>query len=331
MPIRSSSTSDSKEIECKGYLLMTPPILKGSGRCSSVSLCESSSDEQTVVVWVRDASFMRGLYCSVGIVDSDSGVTNWGPGRVEYATTGQHPSVCLYKYDSKQLYAIECHSTDFYMGQCSCCVGKVDIENKEIEWNKESLSIGSGVKPKVCVNENGMVVIIFEEKWALNTLRYLVGSFGKEKIEFYNNLKSKEIKVEGGGNKVGVEPDIAIQGNTVAVIYRSLLCNNINTVIGTLDGDTITWCSVQAFGAKGIYPSISIHSGNVVETHQINYWKRLSTRCGKLHDGKIDWRDIKELDYGEYPAVALYKKKVFQVHTAPLELNLFYSQGELCF
>ena len=331
-------SSKKKKEDYDGYLLMTPAMLKGHGRCSSVSLCKTDGDSnsaKTVVVSVRDVSLKRALYYSVGIVDKGAGITYWGPGRggVEEYGTGQHPSVCLYKSVRKEnvIYALECHTTDYFK-MCYYRVGQVDIVNKSIKWGDEK-SIGSGVWPKICVNEGGSVVVLMEEKCSLNGLRYLVGTFNEaeKKIawkDFKENQDSKKVE-----DFKGVEPDIAIHENTVVAIYRSIYKFGIKCNIGTLNDKGINWSGEKDLsGVTGLYPVIGFYDDKLVEIHQIRYRKRLATSCGQITDkekGTVQWGSVKELDYGERPSVTLYGDEVFKMHGVPVGFTLFYAQGKL--
>lgn len=291
-------------------------------------MCKDPADSNcTVVVSVRDASFQTGLYYSVGVVDRCTGTTFWGPGVtgvIEYGN-GKHPSVSLVAI-SNELFTIECHGSDFGSA-CYCCVGKVNISCKSIQWG-DAESIGSGEKPKVSAFGKKFVVLM-EQPCSINSLKYFVGTI------VTNTLAIESIKE---GTKItdfkGVEPDIAMTSNNIVAVYRSIKSYVINTILGTLDNDkgTITWLpdSKSTLNLTGKNPTISCNTeGNIVAVHQTwCCWNTLAMTCGGVTDNKITWEKGRKFISGVYPAIALSEDKdVFEMHSNPFGFSLFYSQG----
>lgn len=339
---------DAEYVLDSGHLLLTAPTQSGKGRCSSVSVCkygggDGSTESRVVVLSVRDCSMTTELAYSVGVMGG--GTTDWGKAStaVKEYDSGQTPCVALYRPssstvtdedDDDDIYAIECHSSEVpdALKVCHCRLGKVNVEKRLVDWKwGNSFFIGNGLRPRVCVNGEGKVVFVMEEMCSVQSLRYLVGRVDVKHrtIDFGCSWISQRVDFRG------VEPDVAIYGDEVFVVYRSALSSRIKYVSGTLlEGNLIDWREERKFDQYGKTPTISIQpsSGKVVEMHRSCLWKRLNFRVGSIVGGQIMWGEVRRFVCGEFPAVALSESgQIIEMHTAPIGLDLAYSQGQLVY
>lgn len=320
-------------MDCQGieesHLLLTPSTRHGTGRCSSVSVYPVK-DVGTVVVCVRDITLRSALYYSVGIVKEDTGTTEWGVSR-KYSS-GQHPSVCLIWFN-EELYVLECHCSDL-LKLCYYRVGKVSVQDKYIRWApaKDNF-LCSGKRPKITGNDKGVVVVIKEEMCTWDSLNYFIGCVRPQGMIIDWVTEGKETKIP---NFEGVEPSIAINDKDQVVVISRSSGNIIKARLGILlnihNNLSILWTgSNYRLQTAGKNPSISLNSdGNIVEIHQTNLWKQLSTCCGRVSKSSIVWGEEKTINNGEYPTVSLSGDGVvFEMHASPLGFSLFFSQGVL--
>lgn len=303
-------------------ILLTPSTRKGIGRCSSVSLCEARVGTLVISVY-DDTMFQSSLYYSMGVVNGDSWTVKWNQNVTKKKFgTGQCPSVCLIKV-ADELYAVECH---MHSSLSYCRVGRVDEKSTCVMWGISTV-ICNGKNPKISGNNNGTVVILVEEACTMNGIHCFTGTVNRHDMTIDQTV-SNTINKFGG-----IEPNIAMNVNTVVAIYRSGV-RTISARLGELDGNSrIAWSdSEHEFKTAGKNPAISLDShGNVVEVHQTFLWKELKISHGLVSkDHKsIVWHKEKTFNGGEYPAVSLYDGIIFEMHAAPIEYSLFYSLGKL--
>ena len=335
---------DQEFVLDSGHLLLTAPTRSGKGRCCSVSACKyGSSSSSSAVLSVRDCSLTTDLSYSVGVMDRHDrgGETDWGHAStaVKGYDSGQTPCVALYRESSTEdddddadIYAVECHSSEVpdALKVCHCRLGKVNVEKRLVDWKwGGSFLIGNGLKPRVCVNGEGRVVFVMEEMCSVQRLRYLVGRIDVQRrtIDFGYSWVSQRVDFRG------VEPDVAIYGDKVFVVYRSAFSSRVKYVSGTLvEGNLIEWRKERKFEHYGKTPTISIDpsNGKVVEMHRSCVWKRLNFRVGTIVGGQIVWGELRRFVCGEFPTVALCESgQIIEMHTAPVGFDLIYSQGQL--
>lgn len=297
----------------------------------SVLLCLSShpngDSNLKVVVSVQDAVHSPNLHYRIGIVNKESGKTEWGE-SIDYST-GKHPSVSLLLRDNV-LSAVEIHRSDL-LKSCYYRVGEVNVERKEIKWQMEySQFLCHGLWPKISANNSGTVMVIMEKRFTRKAMNYCVG-----KVDFTNPNPS--LSITWGGicflaDFQGSQPDVAINTSNQVVVACSVE-NTLQFKVGTINEDhTIRWNgSTSTLASPGIRPSISLNvHGSIVEVHQRNHWRQLSYCYGRVQSNEIIWGESQIHDNGEYPTISLSDDGYFyEMHKKSFGFRLFHVQGEL--
>ena len=321
--------------------LLGGPEVFCTGRCSSV--CKHPTED--VAVSVHDSTIDWDLYCRVGICNN--GVRVWRP-PVRY-DKGALPSVAVIHFDGN-FYVLETHVASDSVRRLFLNIGKLDMEAKEIDWQKitgpnkiewcrgptansgaafERFTNDSrkGKKPKICANDQGVVIIVYERSFKFNQICYHCGQFqvinGKPHIDWM-----KQSRVLNGVR--GVEPDVALSNNTIALIYRAGFLCTIKSSIGTVKNYAITLNNGQELLCKGRCPSISINTdGFMFACSQSAGGRWLYRCCGHIHSPHM-WGAAVTQTYGEYPTVALDDNGVLiEIHKTNFGKSLYKSEGEL--
>jgi hypothetical protein len=326
------------EEECgeQSLLLTVPPHTLAKGRRPSVSI----DPERDMMVTVYDDGF-GGLYCQVGNVNKRSNTVKWSD-PVRYGT-GKQPSIALVRLDD-HLYVIEVHRA-FVFKQCFVKVGAVETGDvKRIAWRAEypqEVLRCSVVKPKICATSDGYYVIVHEEAYTTKGIRYHYGRFERHVEGDQERLFLSELlRCRPFDGVYGVEPDIAISGNTVAVIFRSGF-RDLAYFMGNIHDlrNPIQWLQIQypvgvVNPSTGVNPSISInHRGYVVVAYQTKIGRQIHYVHGCVKNNSIVWQqDVsrRSSSRGEYPTITLANDGyVVAMCKSWLGHNLFYSVGKL--
>jgi hypothetical protein len=285
-------------------LLLAPSYPSGNGSRPSVSI----DCERNVAVAVYDDRFF-GLYCQVGDVNKRSNTVNWSE-PVKYGT-GKQPSVALIRLGDLS-YVLEVHREVIFK-KSIVNVGSVQTEGvKRVVWKAEyphEVLQCSVVKPKVSATNNGTYVIFHEEAYTRKGMRYHFGRFerreevGQEKL-FLSELQLCRPFLAG----YGVEPDLAISGNRVVVVFRSGY-RDLDYYTGVINDlrNPIQWHQFQFHAGTGINPSISINGrGYVVVAYQTKTRRQLHYVYGHIENNSIVRRnDGMSSSFGECPTITL--------------------------
>lgn len=309
-------------------LFTIPSKTQFTGRYSSVSIHPT----QDVAVCVFDNAFPdQNLYYSVGTVDKAGKKTFWGP-MMQY-DTGKVPSVALTSMEGS-LYAIETHDSGLVTNKIYFRVGKVDQDQKTIDWGDTS-EFCSGQKPKVCANSEGTVVIAHEEKHLLwgekihcDVMKLNVD---EKTLERPNGMRCEQLD-----DCKGVEPGVALRDEKVVLVYRSGV-SALQSAVGELrrDQTRVEW-NKDAFSTlpfPGKEPSIGFNSsGDIMETHQtaLTAYRLISYNSAHMDNDVITWKSNEAHLVGEYPAISLADDGcIIAMHKTNFGANLYQSQGEL--
>lgn len=302
---------------------LTVPTQHGSGQHPSV--CLHSRDEVAVSVCMKNGD----LYYRVGRVDKERMSIEWSPADIRY-TTGDFPSVALVKIDG-QLIAVEVH-TKFNI--CYYRVGEVAVDKLTIDWGLKSTKICQGLKPKVSVRDDGIVIVTNEEAFTIkNCIQYHIGS-----VQWRNKLILWDRGEQHCINFLqisGVQPNVSInEQDIVTIVYRDGL-TTLKYIVGVLNEyREIVWGTASVFGT-GTYPAVSSNSrGNVVAFHQTKTLRKLLYREGVVNskDCSIKWSqdDCLPFTSGRYPSVSLGNDGyLITTYETSLGYEMFYSQGQL--
>ena len=300
--------------------LCFPIEIQKRGRCSSVCLHPTKN----LAVSIHEAAVGEKLYYSVFTVKKSAGDSVIAePIEFNY---GKHPSVAMVysEKDDKTLVITTLRSKlkkdMFYQ------IGVLDEAKKMIDWQGTN-PFNEGVKPKVCATNDGLVVIVSEEKLSVQQLRYRTGNVTYAPPRL--NLKSSSKRVP---DLDGVEPDIAMSDTTIIIICRKGLYT-LQTKLGTIraDGD-IDWAPAVPLTSAGINPTISINSkGYVVELHQTKTLRKLHQNHGQILPTRtVAWMQPSLHATGEYPTVSMNDDNfVFAIHKKSFGTKLYHSQCEL--
>ena len=128
----------------------------------------------------------------------------------------------------------------------------------------------SGLEPKICVNADGIVIIVKQKAWGTSYgLNYHIGRVNTDG-KTISWLPGKQcISVPAEGKSVS-QPAIDINGSKIILVYHSHP-SKLNCLLATLDENKRigSWTQLQQLQGGGIYPSISINSlGFIVQSNQ---------------------------------------------------------------
>ena len=319
------------------HTLFTEPVKQHSGRRPSVS----KHPRKDIAVSVHDSTFSNNLYYSVGEVHKNRGVIDWS-NPIQYGTYGKMPSVALVSFHG-DLYTLEVHASEGLVNP-SCCYNVGKVQRKEdqyvISWydhtgackaagNMQACGqLCSGRKPKISANDDGDIIIVYEESFSKNSILYLGGKLQVNEGNVTIDWKVKDLHIP---YFTGVEPDVAISKKRVALVSRSGF-NDIRSLTGLItDGCALKVDSgvSKALPSGGINPSISINSdGYIVECHQSKTGRAIYHFCAHISE---EW-DISTLhtSHGEYPTVSLDDDGyILELHKTAFGTQLYQSQGEV--
>jgi hypothetical protein len=310
-------------------LVLAPPHSLSNGRRPSVSI----DRERNVAVAVYDDGF-GGLYYLVGDVNKRSNIVNWSE-PMNYGT-GKQPSIALVRLDD-DLYIFEVHREIFFK-KCLVNIGSVQTEGvKRIVWKDEyphEVLQCSVVKPKVSATNNGTYVIFHEEAYTRKGMRYHFGRFERREEGGQQRFFLSELQqCRPFEAACGVEPDLAISGNRVVLVFRSGF-RNLDYYTGVINDlrNPIQWHPFKFPAGIGINPSISINRrGYVVATYQTKTLRRLYYVYGHIENDSIVSREGGiSSTYGEYPTISLADDGyIVAIYKSGIGHDLSYSAGKL--
>jgi hypothetical protein len=315
-------------------LLLTAPQPLTSGRRSSVCI----DPERSVAVMVYDNGLGR-LFSKVGTVTKRSMKVKWSTNLNQYGV-GKQPSIALI-YLAETLYILEIHRAVAWK-KSHVKVGVVEIEGrKRIDWDEqEEELLCSVVKPKISAANDGTFAIVHEAAYTRKKMKYHFGRLERREQDGRISLSLSEVtRCLSFDDRVrGVEPDLAISGNRIVVVYRSgdLRCHM--GVVGDIHNhqNPIQWNdrnSQEKVGKKattGLNPSIDINGrGYVVLAYQTRT-RYIHYAHGHIKNNSIVWHHDDAASSGEYPSMTLADDGfVIETHKAWLGHGLFYASGKL--
>ena len=316
-------TQVQEKMAAAAQLLLSGMIELNIGRSPSVSIHPTKN----IAVRVNDCNISRSLYYSVGKVCKEEMVTSWGD--LKSYGTGQDPSVALIEIE-KELYVVETHCST--LGRhCCFMVGEVDEKEQTIKWGPKKWFC-SGLEPKICVNADGVVIIVKQKAWGTSYgLKYHIGNVNTDgkSIDWLPGKQCISVPAEG---KSVSQPAIDINGSKIILVYHSHP-SKLNCLLATLDENKRigSWTQLQQLQGGGIYPSISINSlGFIVQSNQNSRQTKIYHRAGKIEGDKIQWNPASILEHarGKYPSISLADDgHILEVHK--YGWTLFSSQGTI--
>ena len=307
--------------------MFTDPEKFCTGRYPSV--CKHPIED--VAVSVHDSTFTRDLYYKVGICEN--GVRIWS--QPVWYDKGALPSVTVIHFEGN-FYVIETHVAMDGVRRLYLNIGKLDTNTKTIEWCRhpgtnsgacERFDTDSrkGKKPKICANDQG-VIIVYEESFALNSILYHCGQLQVRNGEPCCRIDWKaQSRILSGVR--GVEPDLALSNDTLAIIYRS--GSTVRSRIGTVNNYAIATSNDQELPFKGRCPSISINThGYMFACCQSLAGRWLYRCCGHTLS---QWKSaVPQTFFGEYPTVTLDDDGVLiELHKDNVGASLYKSEGTM--
>ena len=148
-------------------------------------------------------------------------------------------------------------------------VGKIDEKKQTIKWGDEKWFC-SGLEPKLCVNADGVVIIIHQKPWGASYgFEYHIGRVNTDGKTINWHPGNQCISVPAEGKSVS-QSAIAINDNKIILVYHSYPSKS-NCLLATLNEKKRigSWTQLQQLQGGGIYPSISINSlGFIVQSNQ---------------------------------------------------------------
>ena len=307
--------------EVRNKLMLTGPVCLNNLRGRRSSVCLHPTRELAVCIYEADqGGATRRLRYRVSSVGNR---TSWSE-ELLYGG-GKYPSVALACIDTITI-AIATHQSEVAK-DCYCKIGIVDQENQIIKW--QDTGKFRGVRPKICASDIGTVIIIYEETYSYEKIRYKIGKVNiqpQPKIIWNQDTNSRIPDLNG------VEPDVAISKDTTVVMCRTGY-NTLNVKVGKIhSNDEIEWAATSPLPSHGINPAISTNSqGDVVELHQTKTLRRLCQTTGYILPSRtIHWRKTSIHTTGEYPTISLDESGfILEMHKTNIGTKLFQSQGLL--
>jgi len=214
-------------------------------------------NDHNVAIEVHSSENWSKLWYHVGTV-SESKV-DWGSSH-KY-DSGMLPSIAL----DNDNWCVEAHSSEGAATGLWYRLGKVDAGKKTINWVTGSNKYGKGYRPRVAMNNQGVVVEVHNNEVTHNALWYTVGILDKQS----NTIHWGESKSYGNG---GTQPSVAITDDGFVIeVHKSEGHGTLWRHVGTVNtqNKTIDW-SGSAYFDDGQEPSVACASdGSIaIQTHQ---------------------------------------------------------------
>lgn len=210
------------------------------------------------VLEVHKAQTWNKLWYHVGEAKENN--VDWG-GSVEY-DSGILPSVAINDDD----WCIEVHSSEGTAAGLWYRLGKVNAPKKSITWLFENAKgYGKGYRPRVAMNNKGVVVEVHNNEGTHNTLWYTVGILDKQN----KTINWGAAKKYGNG---GSQPSVAITNDGFVIeTHRSEGPGTLWRHVGRVDTDNkkIEWSGSKYFD-DGNAPSVACTSDGslAIQTHE---------------------------------------------------------------
>ena len=257
--------------------------------------------------------------------------------KKRYFGSGAYPRVTLNDYDM----VVEVHKGQF-MDRCSYRIGTIDQSSKKIDWGS-SAHFNAGLRPDVAINNDNIVVVVFQDNVFTKQLFYRVGQLSKTSKEVHWITQQKQ-KVKHKENTRADSFALDINNNGLVVLaYQSPVKNHIHYRVGAINTDlgTIEWTK-DVHKCIGFTPSVTLNdSDQVLMIHQSLTRRHLVSNVGVVRWSEsfrgIDWSPKYPvgMHYGKgvYPSVAMNGRgEVVEVHeprVAPNRNRLHYYVGKL--
>jgi len=197
-----------------------------------------------IAVEVHQSQNLRDLYSKVGPVGGST--VDWM--KSEFYDDGVKPSVAI--NDSQAV--VEVHSSEaplkfglYYH------VGRHDAQKVQF-YKKEGTYFGSGLNPRVAMNNRGDVVAVWESKPLGFSIFYRVGRIAGETIEWLGPEPDE-------GYDSGAEPAVALSDDGFVIeVHRSeSLGRQIFHRVGSLNGGAIEWAAPATPFDDGERPNVA--------------------------------------------------------------------------
>ena len=296
------------------------------------SLCVHGERDIAVVIYEKAGK----LYFRVGRVDKDNFRIRWGE-RNCYGS-GTEPSVALVCINN-EVFAIIAYRLKYTRSVNRCCysIGTIVPDQLTIRWGNEAF-LCKGKKPQVGASDNGTVIVIREGSYSINAICYHQGAIdiNGRVIDWQRNHEGHPRK-RAIENVSGVQPTVAVNRDSVVVVYRSCLTSHgsrteLWDVVGTFNPENdIIWGQTTPMIRRGENPSVSLNNdGNLVEIYR-NPWNKLLYHIhGRLGENRlIHWNPSHMHFIGKSPSVSLCDDGyICEVHRG-FRSKLCYSNGEL--
>ena len=301
--------------------------LNDKGILPSVSL-----NIQNTVVEVNHQAGSNWMYYRVGELLEES--IQWrSPPKKIYFGCGTYPKVALNDKNS----VIEVHKGQ-YLDKCFYRLGKVDLAVKRIVWGN-SKCYNYGYYPTIAINNDNVVVTVFQDNLFLKNLNYRVGQISSVSNEVSWITRKQRIQ---GIKAESFSIDMNENG-LVILSYQTDMSNHVKCKVGRLNmpRGSIDWRESDHI-CHGFSPCVTINNDNyIILIHQSLQNRHLVSNVGFASWDEfkgIKWsgeKDVANRHYGKgiYPCVSLNDHgRVVEVHEprlAPMRNRLHYYIGQL--
>jgi GH18 family chitinase len=176
------------------------------------------------------------LWYHIGRVDGDNKIINWGEGT--YLDHGLKPSVAI----TTDGLVVEAHETDGGDGTLWYHIGRVDGDNKIINWGGGTY-LDNGLYPSVAITNDGLVIMVYHSQpTPTGIIVYNVGKVAGDKINWQNNGLPTIIL------PLGVYPKVACNGILAVETHLNFNQNpqyNLECSVLTLPAFRSNWIQLQ--------------------------------------------------------------------------------------
>ncbi|OZG72631.1 hypothetical protein BTA51_13965 [Hahella sp. CCB-MM4] len=235
-----------------GYTAFGESRQYDTGRYPCITL-----NNKGVIVEVHESDgFSNNMWYHVGVVNSDNMSISWG-GSQKY-DTGKFPRVAM----NSSGIVVEVHEADGISSNLWYHVGKVNPDNKSVEWGG-SRQYDTGQTPSVAINSHGVLVEVHQSDGLSTNLWYHVGTVNQDNktIEWGESYQYDS----------GSHPSVVLTDDFwVIEIHQSQTFNTLWKRIGRLNlgKKTIEWIGgSEKFSNDGSLPCIGFNGTQVVESH----------------------------------------------------------------
>jgi|GEM_PF-640558 len=283
------------------------------------SICMNN---EGLLVEVHKAQTWNNLWYHIGQTNGDQ--IEWGS-SVKY-DSGMLPSIAI----DNDNWCIEVHSSEGAATGLWYRLGRVNSGNKKIEWVfSGAKQYDKGYRPRVAMNNNGVVVEVHNNEVTHNTLWYTVGILDKQN----NIIHWGDHREYGNG---GSMPSVAITDDGFVIeTHRSESLGTLWRHVGRVDTDNkkIEWSGSKYFD-DGTAPSVACKPDGslAIQTHKsensdtIWYSTSLITdRSNWMHDNlnTLGNKNLKQLILPAAHDAAMYPGKLPDALGKTQDLNIY--------